>query len=226
MTKEQSEQDISNDIAIVSMVCRFPGVDTVEQYWELLASGTDALQLSPAPAGPGIEPLNRLGTEGLIPVNTSLKDTEKFDAAFFKLTSREAEITDPQHRLFMESAWEVLEKAGYNPLNYPGLIGLFAGVSTSTYLINHLLADRDRNESVSDLQLMIANDKDHMTAQIAYRLNICGPVVAVQTSCSTSLVATHLACESLLSGQCDLALAGGVTLKFPQVPGYLHHQGG
>ncbi|WP_379139885.1 amino acid adenylation domain-containing protein [Paenibacillus sp. sgz500992] len=226
MSKEQSEQDISNDIAIVSMVCRFPGVDTVEQYWELLASGTDALQLSPAPAGPGIEPLNRLGTEGLIPVNTSLKDTEKFDAAFFKLTSREAEITDPQHRLFMENAWKVLEKAGYNPLNYPGLIGLFAGVSTSTYLINHLLADRDRNESVSDLQLMIANDKDHMTAQIAYRLNICGPVVAVQTSCSTSLVATHLACESLLSGQCDLALAGGVTLKFPQVPGYLHRQGG
>lgn len=73
---------------------------------------------------------------------------------------------------------------------------------------------------------MIANDKDHMTAQIAYRLNICGPVVAVQTACSTSLVATHLACESLLSGQCDLALAGGVTFKFPQVPGYLYHQGG
>ncbi|ASA21625.1 non-ribosomal peptide synthetase [Paenibacillus donghaensis] len=226
MGKEQSEQDISNDIAIVSMVCRFPGVDSLEQYWELLASGTDALQLSPAPAGPGIEPLNRLGSEGLIQVNTSLKDTEKFDAAFFKLTAREAEITDPQHRIFMECAWEVLEKAGYNPLNYPGLIGLFAGVSTSTYLINHLLADRDRNESVSDLQLMIANDKDHMTAQIAYRLNICGPVVAVQTSCSTSLVATHLACESLLSGQCDLALAGGVTLKFPQVPGYVYHQGG
>ncbi|GGF69385.1 hypothetical protein GCM10010912_13110 [Paenibacillus albidus] len=226
MSNEQSEQDISNDIAIVSMVCRFPGVDSVEQYWELLASGTDALRLSPAPPGPGIEPLTRLGSEGLIPVNTSLKDTEKFDASFFKLTGREAEITDPQHRLFMESAWEVLEKAGYNPLNYPGLIGLFAGVSTSTYLINHLLADRDGNESVSDLQLMIANDKDHMTAQIAYRLNICGPVVAVQTSCSTSLVATHLACESLLSGQCDLALAGGVTLKFPQVPGYVHHQGG
>lgn len=112
MTKEQSEQDISNDIAIVSMVCRFPGVDTVEQYWELLASGTDALQLSPAPAGPGIEPLNRLGTEGLIPVNTSLKDTEKFDAAFFKLTSREAEITDPQHRLLWRAPGRYWRRPG------------------------------------------------------------------------------------------------------------------
>lgn len=225
MNKQQPEQDLSNDVAIVSMVCRFPGIDSIEQYWDILASGTDALQLCQKPQGPAIEKFDA-DEESQIAVNTALEGTEKFDAAFFKLTKREAEITDPQHRLFMEGAWEVLEKAGYNPLEYEGLIGLFAGVSSSTYLINHLLGRRDRDESVSDLQLMIANDKDHMTAQVAYRLNLRGPVVAVQTSCSTSLVATHMACESLLSGQCDIALAGGVTIKFPQVPGYQYHQGG
>jgi pyochelin synthetase len=226
LSKPQPEQDLFNDIAIVSMICRFPGIDTVEQYWDILTSGTDMLQLRRKPQGPGIEPFAGTGDSSLIAVNTVLEGTEKFDASFFKLTKREAEITDPQHRIFLEGAWEALEKAGYNPLQYDGLIGLFAGVSSSTYLINHLLGRRDRDESVSELQLMIANDKDHMVSQVAYRLNLRGPVAAVQTSCSTSLVAAHMACESLLSGQCDLALAGGVTIKYPQVPGYGHHTGG
>lgn len=223
----QAEHDVSNDIAIISMVCRFPGVESVEQYWELLARGVDALQLEPtASDDPGVEPLSRLSGSSPIRVNTALENTARFDASFFKVTAKEAEIMDPQHRLFLESAWEAVEKAGYNALEYDGLMGLFAGVSSSTYLINHLLGARDKEEAVSDLQLMIGNDKDHMTSQVAYRLNIRGPVVAVQTSCSTSLVATHLACESLLSGQCDMALAGGVTIKYPQVPGYVHQQGG
>ncbi|WP_025690883.1 non-ribosomal peptide synthetase [Paenibacillus zanthoxyli] len=221
------EQDVSNEIAIISMVCRFPGIEKVEQYWELLAGGVDALQLASATTGdPGVESLSRLSGSSLIRVNTALQHTARFDAPFFKLTAKEAEIMDPQHRLFLEAAWEAVEKAGYNALEYEGLMGLFAGVSSSTYLINHLLGAREQEESVSDLQLMIGNDKDHMTSQVAYRLNIRGPVVAVQTSCSTSLVAAHLACESLLSGQCDIALAGGVTIKFPQVPGYVHQQGG
>ncbi|MBE9913480.1 amino acid adenylation domain-containing protein [Paenibacillus donghaensis] len=227
MNNLQTEQDVSNDIAIISMVCRFPGIESIEQYWELLAEGVDALQLKPAASNdPGIESLNRLSDSSPIRVNTALEHTARFDAPFFKLTAKEAEIMDPQHRLFLESAWEAVEKAGYNALEYEGLMGLFAGVSSSTYLINHLLGAREKQESVSDLQLMIGNDKDHMTSQVAYRLNIRGPVVAVQTSCSTSLVATHLACESLLSGQCDMALAGGVTIKYPQVPGYVHQQGG
>lgn len=227
MSNLQTDQDVSNDIAIISMVCRFPGITTVEQYWELLAEGEDALQRSSAADGdPGIEPLRRLTGGSPIRVNTALEDTARFDASFFKLTAKEAEIMDPQHRLFLESAWEAVEKAGYNVLEYEGMMGLFAGVSSSTYLINHLLGVREQEEAVSDLQLMIGNDKDHMTSQVAYRLNIRGPVVAVQTSCSTSLVATHLACESLLSGQCDMALAGGVTIKYPQVPGYVHQQGG
>ena len=209
------------------MVCRFPGIKSIESYWEVLAGGIDALQLtSSTSADLGIEALDRLTGSSPIRVNTALEDMSEFDASFFKLTAREAEITDPQHRIFMESTWEAIEKAGYNTLEYPGLIGLFAGVSSSTYLINHLLSRREESQSNSDLELMIGNDKDHMTSQVAYKLNIRGPVVTVQSSCSTSLVATHLACESLLSGQCDMAIAGGVTIKFPQVPGYVHQQDG
>ena len=210
----------SNDIAIIGMVCRFPGVKTVDEFWEVLRDGVEVIHRDTDK----YYQVNYLSD--MIHVNTVIEDAEMFDANFFGFTAREAEITDPQHRLFLEGSWELMERAGYNPIDYKGLIGIYAGVSTSTYLINNILSRKDIMNSVGDLQLMIGNDKDHLTAQVAYKLNLKGPCVTVQAACSTSLVAVHLACESLLSGQCDMAIAGGITIKYPQLPGYKFQQGG
>src|SRR5882672_9274835 len=133
---------------------------------------------------------------------------------------------DPQHRLFLESAWEALEHAGYNPDTYDGLIGLFAGASMNTYLFSNLLAHRELTALVGGFQTMLASDKDYLPTRVSYKLNLRGPSLNVQTACSTSLVAVCLACQNLLNYQCDMALAGGVSITFPQRKGQLYQEGG
>ncbi len=141
-----------------------------------------------------------------------LENIDLFDASFFGFSPREAEITDPQHRLFLECVWEALENSGYNSEIYDGQIGLFAGVSPSTYLLSNLYSNRDLMESLDGHQLLIGNDKDFLPTQVSYKLNLRGPSINVQTACSTSLVAVHLACQSLLNGESDIVLAGGVNV--------------
>src|SRR5439155_19927636 len=153
-------------------------------------------------------------------------DADLFDAAFFGLNPQEVEIMDPQHRLFLECAWEALENAGYNPDTYDGLIGLFAGSSMNTYLLTNLLTNRELIERTGGFQTMLANDKDYLPTRVSYKLNLRGPSLNVQTACSTSLVAVCLACQNLLNYQCDMALAGGVSLTFPQKKGQLYQEGG
>lgn len=206
----------NRDIAVIAMNCRFPGAGSVEEFWEILCQGR--------------APLNEVGErsekkENSIPINVTIKDADKFDAVFFNYTGREAEIMDPQVRLFLHLAWEVFERAGYNPFNYEGLIGAFAGASMSSYLINQVL-HHSIVQDVGEFQTLIYNEKDYLTSLLAYHLDIKGPCVTVQTSCSTSLVAIHMACESLVSGQCDMALAGGVTLSFPDEGYYFYKPGG
>ncbi|MCP4662389.1 MAG: polyketide synthase, partial [bacterium] len=154
-----------------------------------------------------------------------LDDVEWFDAQLFGFHPREAEILDPQQRIFLECAWEALEHAGYDPDSYPGAIGLFAGVGMSHYLVN-LFSNPEIARTLGDVQLMLANDKDFLPTRVSYKLNLRGPSVAVQTACSTSLVATHLASQSLLRGECEIALVGGVTVFVPQGRGYLYQEGG
>ena len=214
---ENKNEIYKNDIAIVGMNLRFPGISTEEEFWEILKDGIDNLTLKE-----GVKDKKN----GFIPVHSTLENTELFDRELFGYTKREAELMDPQHRIILQCAWELLEKAGYNPSAYVGLIGLFAGVSTSTYLMNNLMSHNDIIKSAGDLQLSILNEKDHFVGKIAYKLNLKGPCVTVQTVCSTSLVATHLACQSLLNGECDLAMAGGVTVRYPQENGYEFYQGG
>lgn len=214
---QNKREDYENDIAIVGMNLRFPGISTEEEFWGVLKDGKDNLALQE-----GVKEKK----SGYIHVHSTLENTEYFDREFFGYTKREAELMDPQHRMFLQCAWELLEKAGYNPFAYDGLIGLFSGVSTSTYLMNNLMTHKDVVKSAGDLQLSILNEKDHFVGKIAYRLNLKGPCVTVQTVCSTSLVATHLACQSLLNGECDLAMAGGVTIRYPQENGYEFYQGG
>ncbi len=155
-----------------------------------------------------------------------LEGVELFDAAFFGYSPREAELLDPQQRIFLECAWQALEHAGYNPLVYPGLIGVFAGSSLNTYLLRNLASQQGRGTIPDLFQLIMGNDKDFLPTRVSYKLNLRGPSFSVQSACSTSLVATHLACQSLLSYQCDMALAGGISITVPQHQGYLAQEGG
>ncbi|GET37655.1 beta-ketoacyl synthase [Microseira wollei NIES-4236] len=155
-----------------------------------------------------------------------LEDIEWFDAAFFGFNPREAATCDPQHRLFLECAWEALENAGYNSETYTGQIGTYAGTGWSSYLFNNLHSNREFVESVGGYQTLIGNDKDFLATRVAYKLNLTGPSINIQTACSTSLVAISTACQSLLNYQCDMALAGGVSVFVPHKAGYFYQEGG
>ena len=154
-----------------------------------------------------------------------LDDVDLFDAPFFGLSPREATILDPQQRFFLECAWEALEQAGYSPDSLERLTGVYGGVGQNNYLRVNLLANRQNGEGFQEYELGIANEKDFLTTRVAYKLNLRGPSVTIQTACSTSLVAVHQACQSLLSYQCDMALAGGVSISLPQRQGYLFQSG-
>src|SRR5262249_30419368 len=143
-----------------------------------------------------------------VPARAPLDGVELFDAPLFAISAREAEMMDPQQRIFLECALAALENAGYDSHRYPGAIGIFAGASVNTYL-GLLYAHPERVHAFGMYGTMLANDKDYLTTRAAYKLDLRGPAVTVQTACSTSLVAVHLACRSLLGGECDLALAGG-----------------
>ena len=220
-------EEFSYDIAIISMAGRFPGAADVDQFWQNLVNGSEAITFF------SDEELLRNGVESTLVADPNyvkagavIDNAEYFDASFFNLTRREAETTDPQHRLFLEHAWAALETAGYDAEKYPGRIGVFAGESFNSYLVHNLIPSRDLIDSVGAFQVLIGNDRDHLTTTTAYKLNLQGPCVSVQTACSTSLVAVHLACQSLLNSECDMALAGGVSIGVPQVQGALYQEGG
>ena len=172
----------------------------------------------------GVKPA-MLKNPNYVKAGTVLEGPEMFDAAFFNFSPREADVMDPQQRFFLECAWEALESAGYDPKRYPGSIGVFAGARMSSYLVN-IYTHPELVSLVGSLRIMLANDKDHLPTWVSYKLNLKGPSVNVQTACSTSLVATHLACQSLLNYQCDMALAGGVSVGGPGQAGYLYEEGG
>jgi acyl transferase domain-containing protein len=154
-----------------------------------------------------------------------LVDADRFDAAFFGVTPREAAVMDPQHRVFLEAAWAALESAGYDPAGYAGSIGVWAGMSNPTYYLENVLPRGDVIESIGPFQAMLLNEKDYLTTRVSYKLNLRGPSVSVHTACSTSLVAVCQACQALMSYQCDMALAGGVSVSVPPRRGHLHLEG-
>ncbi len=215
------------DIAIVGMAGRFPGAHDVEAFWRGLADGIEMLsdfsdeEVLAAGIAPALAADPHYVKRGGV-----LEDAELFDARFFGVYPREAEIMDPQQRVFLELAWTALEHAGYDPATYGGAIAVFAGSGMNTYLLFNLLGNREVRETVQGYQLNISNDKDFLPTRVAYKLNLRGPAINVQTACSTSLVATHLACQALLNFQCDMALAGGATVRVPQKGGYLYQEGG
>ncbi|NEU77734.1 type I polyketide synthase [Nostoc sp. UIC 10630] len=213
-----------SEIAIVGLSGRFPGAKDVEEFWQNLQNGVNSVSFfsDEELLSSGLDP-DVLKNPNYIKAASLLEDVELFDAAFFGFNPREAEITDPQHRLFLECAWQALENAGYNSEIYKGAIGVFGGSSLSSYLLNVYL---NQNITFNGHQLNIAGDKDYLTTRVSYKLNLTGPSYTVQTACSTSLVAVHLACQSLLNGECDMALAGGVAIKSSRKGGYFYQEGG
>ncbi|MCC3422540.1 MAG: acyltransferase domain-containing protein [Microcoleus sp. PH2017_01_SCD_O_A] len=224
---EKTTQSSLEGIAIVGMAGRFPGAKNVDEFWQNLRDGVESISFFSEQelASFGIEP-SVVRDPRYVKARAVLADIELFDASFFGLNPREAEITDPQHRFFLESAWQALENAGYNSETYEGAIGVYAGAgSFNTYFLNNLYPNRQLRESVGDFQLTIANEKDFLSTRVSYKLNLKGPSVTVQTACSTSLVAIGMACQSLLNYQCDMALAGGVSIGVNQKTGYFYKEG-
>ncbi|HEV2707210.1 MAG TPA: SDR family oxidoreductase [Pyrinomonadaceae bacterium] len=222
-----SADAFSYDIAIVGMAGRFPGARNVEELWQNLRDGVESISFfsDEELLQRGVEPA-LLNDADYVKAGAVIEDAELFDASFFNFTPREAEMMDPQHRLFLEHAWQALETAGYEAEKYSGRIGVFAGESVNSYLLHNLLPQRELIEAVGVFQTLIGNDRDHLATQTAYKLNLKGPCLNIQTACSTSLVAVHVACQSLLNQECDVALAGGVSVGVPQGQGALYQEGG
>jgi acyl transferase domain-containing protein/acyl carrier protein len=219
------EDDVER-VAVIGMAGRFPGARNIHQFWQNLRDGVESITVfsDEELISTGIHPQS-LKSPSYIKARGHLDDTELFDASFFGFTPREAELMDPQLRLFLEHSWEAIEDAGYAVGHYDGVIGIYGGMSVSDYLLHNLLPNSDVVESAGALQLRIFNDKDFLTTLVAYKLDLKGPSVNVQTACSTSLVAINLACQSLLNFQCDMVLAGGVSITVPEKAGYWSREG-
>ena len=210
-------------VAIIGMACRFPGASDPETFWRNLRDGVESISFFSdselAAAGVRRELLAR---SDYVKAGGVLEDPLLFDAPFFGIPPRQAEMLDPQHRLILECAWEALESAGYDPAAYTGAIGVFAGAGPSTYLESRMSLEQKLELLEGPLALV---DGGSLTARLSYKLDLRGPSIALQSACSTSLVAVHLACQSLLDYHCDMALAGGVSIFFPQPRGYLYREG-
>ncbi len=221
MNSQETHQDPMLDIAIIGMACRVPGAKNIDEFWHNLRNGIESikffsdLELQNAGVSPTV-----LAKPNYVKAAPMLEDVEYFDAAFFGFSPHEAEVIDPQNRLFLESAWEALENAGCNPQTYKGLIGVYGGSAINRYLLNNLIRIPNLENPYG-----FSSEQDFLTTNVSYKLNLKGPSLNVQTFCSTSLVATHLAVQSLLNQECDIALAGGVTIHVPQQAGYIYNAG-
>ncbi len=232
----QPEDGAADGIAIVGLAGRFPQAADVATFWRQQLDGFEAVRtLTPEELSAAGVSTEQQADPAYVPVKGVIEDYADFDADFFGLSPREAEIMDPQHRLFLETCWQAIEDAGYDPARLPGPDGvsasggrggIFAGCTLSSYLLSNLLSRPDVIAQVGPVGLRIHNDNDSVSTWVAYKLGLEGPSVTVQTACSTSLTAVHFACQSLLNGECDVALAGGVSLTFPMHAGYPYHEGG
>jgi acyl transferase domain-containing protein len=220
------EYDAINGVAIIGMVGRFPGAANVDKFWQNLREGVESTtffsddQLDPSVDATLRQDPNYVKAKGIV------EGAETFDAAFFGIGPREAEVMDPQARVFLELAHEALENAGYTPESFDGLIGLYAGSGQNTYFERHICGRSEIIDRIGAFQTMLANEKDFVTTRTSYKLNFTGPSISVNTACSTSLVAVIQAFQSLMNYQCDMALAGGISITTPQNSGYLYQEGG
>ena len=215
------------DIAVIGLAGRFPQASDLKSFWEMLKNGKEAVvgfsdeDMLTAGVSPDL-----IKHPDYVRSGTFMDEIENFDAGFFNISIRDAEITDPQQRLFLECSWQALEHAGYPPETTKDRIGLYAGISDNTYMRYHLEPNmQELLTTVGSYRINTVNGKDFIATRTAYKLNLKGPAMTIQTACSTSLVAVHVACQSLLNMECDMALAGGVSVRLPQKKGYLYQDG-
>jgi len=216
--------DAREPIAIVAMAGRFPGADDVEGFWNNLCEGRDSItQFRIDELDPAVSLADR-NDPGYVAARGVIDNVELFDAGFFGIGPREAELMDPQQRIFLELCWECVERGGHAP-DAAGVTGIFAGMNNATYFQRHVSAHPELVNRVGALQVMLGNEKDYIATRVAHKLNLTGPAVSVHNACSTSLVAIAQAVESLHSGLCDMALAGGIAVTCPPRSGYLYQEG-
>ncbi|WP_339386598.1 polyketide synthase [Vibrio caribbeanicus] len=209
-------------IAIVGMAGAFPRAGNIDALWQRLLNKQDTFEITPKEALIGKVNPAWLDSSHYVRRTSCMKDPGMFDAGFFNITPAEAEMMDPQHRWFLQVCWQALENSGYPEPEAQGLkTGVFGGCSIGTYFANNILGN-PKYENRDPVNIMMANDKDFLCTRVAYKLNLTGPAMTVQTACSTSLVAVHQACQALLSGECDLALAGGSSISAYGPMGYLY----
>jgi len=214
-------------IAIIGMNGRFPGAKDMDEFWDNLYNGVESVKFFSR------EELLKMGIDKhlldsprFVAADAILDDMDKFDASFFDYSAREAEIMDPQHRLFLESAWEVLESAGYNSELYEGRIAVYAGANLSGYMVRNLYSNPELVENLGSFKIMIANSQDFLATRVSYKMNLTGPSVNVNTLCSSSIVALQLACQNLQNYGCDIALAGGVSFQISRNETFFYQEGG
>ncbi|WP_320065717.1 polyketide synthase [Micromonospora sp. RTGN7] len=219
-------EQLDRQIAIVGMAGRFPGAEDVAAFWRSLCAGEELISFfTPEELVEAGVPSELAHDPAYVPARPILADIAGFDAGFFGISPRMAALTDPQQRLFLEVCWEALEQSGYCRPEHRGRVGVFGGTNISTYLLG-ALSQLSMHEDLSEYELIMGNDKDALTTTVSYLFDLQGPSVAVQTFCSTSLVAVHLAVRSLRSGDCEMALAGGVSIRVPDKQGHLATPGG
>ncbi len=221
-----------NAIAVVGMAGRFPGARTLTGFWNNLRDGIESIvTLSEDELRAAGVSDKALANHNYVRRAALLDGIEEFDAGFFGFTPLAARTMDPQHRLFLQTAWHALEDAGYRPGELEGSVGVYGTSTTSGYLLHNLMSHYDPNQIIGQgvsfdmVNLSLQNDKDYLATRVAHQLNLRGPALSVQTACSSALVAVHLACQSILGGECDMALAGGSSLRVPHHVGYWHEPG-
>jgi len=214
-------------IAIIGMSGRFPGAKNTDEFWQNLKNGVESIKFfsDQELIDAGIDPAI-LKDSSYVKAKGVLDNVAEFDAEFFGFSPKEAEITDPQQRLFLECAWEALENAGYDPKTYAGLIGVYGGVANiNTYLLKNINVNQELSENIGHFKIGISNSSDFVCTRVSYKLNLRGPSVSIQTACSTSLVAVVMGYQSLLDYQCDMVLAGAACISLPQKSGYFYQEG-
>ncbi len=225
MTDLTPHYDNCDPIAVIGLACRFPQAPDSDTFWHNLQQGIECTTpLSRQTLLDAGIPPDVIDSENFVNQAAILEDAEQFDATLFGYSRQEAEMLDPQQRLFLQTAWHALEHAGYSPRHISLKTGVFASSRVSTWPSWSQFTMTDVGK-VKGLQALMSNDKDYLATRTAYKLNLKGPALTVQTACSSSLVAVHMACENLRSGECDMALAGGVAVSFPQESGYLYQPG-
>ncbi len=215
----------TGDVAVIGMAGRFPGASTIDALWTVLTEGRETTRFFADTELDASLPADLTGDPAYVKARGIIDQADQFDAHFFGLNEKLASAMDPQQRIFLEISWELLEKTGYLPQQYPGTVGVWAGCGNNTYYLTNVLANRQAVNDIGSFQAMTVNEKDFIASRTAYQLNLTGPAVSVYSACSTSLLAITQAVESLRTGQCDVAIAGGASITAPINSGHLYEEG-